>query len=99
MTNSGSDKRNSQRSWDGPRFDAPATFRILARGRLDPSWAERLGGMSVRALRSEDGVHLTELEGRLADQAALSGVLDTIYNLRLTLLTVECLDTREKEKE
>jgi hypothetical protein len=33
----------------------------------------------------------TTLEGRLPDQAALNGVLDTLYQLRLPLLEVICL--------
>jgi hypothetical protein len=33
----------------------------------------------------------TTLEGRLPDQAALNGVLDTLYQLHLPLLEVICL--------
>jgi hypothetical protein len=35
---------------------------------------------------------VTILVGHLTDQAALSGVLNTLYDLRLPLLSVECLD-------
>ena len=35
---------------------------------------------------------MTILVGRLADQAALSGVLNILYELHLPLLTVENLD-------
>jgi hypothetical protein len=31
------------------------------------------------------------LEGELADQAALAGVIDTLYELHLTVLSVLCL--------
>ncbi len=33
------------------------------------------------------------LEGQLADQAALSGVLDTLYQLHLPVLSVDCLES------
>jgi hypothetical protein len=33
----------------------------------------------------------TILVGRLADQAALSGVLNTLYELHLPVVSVECL--------
>jgi hypothetical protein len=37
---------------------------------------------------------VTVLAGHLADQAALSGVLNTLYDLHLPLLSVENLDER-----
>ena len=92
MTYSDSDRRAPTGRWGEVPFDAPATFRILLRGRLDSSWEERLGGMQIRSSCSEDGTYTTELRGRLADQAALSGVLNTLYDLQLTLVLVECLD-------
>ncbi len=33
------------------------------------------------------------LEGRLADQAALAGVLETLYELHLPILEVKCLQS------
>jgi hypothetical protein len=35
---------------------------------------------------------LTILVGRLQDQAALSGVLNTLYDLRMPLLSAEIID-------
>ena len=37
-------------------------------------------------------VPVTILSGRLLDQAGLLGVLNTLYDLRLPLLSVECED-------
>jgi hypothetical protein len=69
-------------------LDKPATYQIKVRGSVPESWIDRLGGMRIVAVSSA----LTTLEGWLPDQAALKGVLDTLYDLRLTLLTVECLN-------
>lgn len=36
----------------------------------------------------------TELIGLLADQAALMGVLEMLYDRRVSLLSVECMETK-----
>ena len=38
------------------------------------------------------------LEGRLADQAALTGVMNTLYELHLPVLSVDCLEADGKEE-
>lgn len=47
--------------------------------------------MAITTAAVEDGTVLTTLLGVLADQAALVGVINYLYNLRLPLLCVECL--------
>ena len=69
-------------------IDAPLECTIRAAGTLDPRWSERLGGLRVRA--AGRGYPVTELSGRLLDQAALFGVLMTLYDLGLPLLSVDC---------
>ena len=68
-------------------MDKPGTYRIKVRGSVPESWIDRLGGMRVVAGSSA----ATTLEGWLPDQAALKGVLDTLYELRLCLEEVTCL--------
>lgn len=72
-------------------FDNPATYRIRVGGRIAPSRVEWFQGMSVRALAPDDEPDSTQLEGELRDQAALAGVLTTLYEMHLPLLSVECL--------
>jgi hypothetical protein len=72
-------------------IDAPLECTIRAAGTLDPRWSERLGGLRVRA--AGRGFPVTELSGRLLDQAALFGVLATLYDLGLPLLSVDCRAT------
>ena len=69
-------------------LDAPLECVIRAVGILDPRWSERLGGLRVRA--AGQGYPVTELSGRLLDQAALFGVLTTLYDLGLPVLSVAC---------
>ncbi len=76
----------------GLRLETPSTYRIRVQGRVGSSWADRLGGMTVTEDSSYDQAAVTVLEGHLPDQAALSGVLNTLYEMHLPLLSVESLD-------
>ena len=73
----------------GPEFDMPASYRITFRGYLHRSWSDRLGGMALVTCDEASEEPVTVLSGWLPDQAALIGVLNTLYNLHLTLLSVE----------
>ena len=68
-------------------MDKPAVYRIKVQGVVPESWTDRLGDMGIVLVTSA----ATMLEGRLSDQAALNGVLDTLYQLHLPLLEVICL--------
>jgi hypothetical protein len=72
-------------------FDGPATYRIKVRGRIPSRWCDRLEGMTVTECRAGAGPPTTTLDGELADQAALAGLLDTLFLLHLSVLSVECL--------
>jgi hypothetical protein len=47
--------------------------------------------MSITTRKRKDYKRVTTLVGTVVDQAALSGVLNTLYELHLTLLSVEFL--------
>jgi hypothetical protein len=72
----------------------PTTYRIRVQGFVDGTWADQLGGMAVRNLPPEDGAPVAILVGRLPDQAALSGVLNTLYDLHLPILSVDILEDK-----
>ena len=76
----------------------PATYRITIHGRLDDSWSEQLGGMTISSELEADGALLTVLTGPLVDQAALYGVLNGLYGLGFALLSVERTLTEESDK-
>ncbi len=71
----------------------PATYRIIVQGELDPDWAMRMSGMSISERISGDGSIETILVGRLPDQAALSSVLNTLYELHLPVVSADCLES------
>jgi hypothetical protein len=74
-------------------MEGPATYKIIVRGTIDPSTANRLSGMSISQILSEDGAVETVVVGRLADQAALSSVLNTLYGLHLPVVSADCLES------
>jgi len=74
------------------KIDQPATYCIRVAGYLDENWSARMGGLTIRAAKQDAEVTVTTLSGRIIDQAALFGILKTLYDMRLPLLSVECLE-------
>jgi hypothetical protein len=77
-------------------FDEPRTYRIRLIGQLNESWSDRLGGMRITTSSRGDRASITTLVGCLRDQAELAGVLNALYELHLTLLSVEILDANDR---
>ena len=59
-------------------------IRSVSRDRLDASWSEWLGELAITPQPDGD----TLLSGPIIDQAALHGILDKLYGLNLTILSV-----------
>ena len=70
----------------------PGVYRITVKGRLDEDWSDRLAGMRIRTSQIENEITVTELAGRIRDQAELAGVLNSLYELHLSILSVEFLE-------
>jgi hypothetical protein len=78
--------------WNRLKIETSARYRIVVKGALDEKRSGRLGGMTISTRRTDDGTRISQLEGKLADQAALTGVLNTLYDMQLPVLSVECLE-------
>ena len=83
----------------GLKFDTSGNYFIRAQGKLDESWSDRLGGMTI-SVSYPSGNHqpVTTLQGELMDQAELLGVLTTLYQLHLPLLTVEYQGVEQEDE-
>lgn len=74
------------------RFDKPGIYQILVQGRVSSNWADRFDGMRVTINDEGNALPTSTLYGRLRDQAALAGVLNTLYELHLSVLSVTRID-------
>ena len=72
-------------------FDSPATYQISVQGRIDATWSDRLEGMAICLVSTEVDSPITTLIGEVSDQAALAGILVTLYELHLPVLSVKRL--------
>jgi hypothetical protein len=63
-------------------------YEIKVRGELDGEWASTFEDMTLTV--EEQGVDgpITTLAGPLADQSALRGILNRLWDLNLTLISV-----------
>lgn len=77
-----------------PAADGTNHYRICAQGRVAQTWIDAFEDMAITTVVTADGTCLTTLEGVLPDQAALIGILNSLYDLRLQLLRVELLPER-----
>lgn len=69
-------------------FDQPSVYTITVQGALDASWMDYFDNMKFQPGQAKDGSPTTTLSGTLADQAAVQGVLQKLYNLGFPLISV-----------
>ncbi len=69
------------------------TYEILIKGHLDSSWSHTFEGITLTSQPGGD----TLLQGEIADQAALLGLLDRISNYGFTLILVRKADHEHKD--
>jgi len=72
-------------------LDLPAHYRLYVTGVLDSSWVERHWGMTSTLVELIGEPDQTVLVGEVADQAALMGVFNALYNMGHTVVSVERL--------
>ncbi len=73
-------------------FDMPGSYLIRVQGELSTNWSGRLSDMVINKTQTADQESVMTLTGEVKDQAALLGVLNTLYDLGCPLLNVERLD-------
>ncbi|HEX9387323.1 MAG TPA: hypothetical protein VF918_13450 [Anaerolineales bacterium] len=72
-----------------PKVTQPATYRIRIAGRVNDGWSDFMSDLE-QSFDQENGVTITTINGIVADQSALHGLLEHIRDLNLTLLLVTC---------
>ena len=69
-----------------------AVYQIEVQGKLDENWSEWFGGMTVTVRSESSDAPITTVTCAVADQSALRGILNKIWDLHLTLISVNRLE-------
>lgn len=80
-------------------FTAPGCYRIEVQGVLRADWSGRLGAMQVLPVSDKNENNISVLEGCVSDQSELSGILNTLYELHMSLISVNYLGNGPPESE
>ncbi len=80
------------------KFSGKATYRITIQGEINTARSDQLGGMRIETIVDSENGTISVLTGLLKDQAELSGIMNTLYEMHYAVLSVECLgvDTNDK---
>lgn len=73
-----------------------AVYRIRFQGAFDESWLQDLGAGWAIQVNDDSTAVTTTITGAMCDQAALIGLLSSLYTMGLPLLEVECLETKAR---
>jgi hypothetical protein len=74
---------------------APAKYQIKVDGEVGEGWVDYFGDMDITTRTRTDNSIVTILVGRVRDQAQLSGLLNSLYENHLSILSVELLEDGE----
>ncbi len=72
----------------GLSFASKAHYKMCVQGYIDSSWSDRMGGLTITSSFEENNKPITTLEGVISDQSELVGIINSIYEMHLPLLSV-----------
>ena len=67
--------------------------QIHIKGKIDQDWSDWFEGLIITHISGEE----TLLSGALKDQAELYGTLARLWNLRLSLVSLEVIETQNEQ--
>jgi hypothetical protein len=77
-------------------FKSKAIYKIIVKGILKESYYLRFPMMQIKVSRNDKGMPFTSIIGEMKDQAALSGILNNLYDMQYTVISVNMLSDLEK---
>ena len=92
MQKNGDHAKHSLASGCRLKVDTPAMYSIRFVGDLEENCSECLDGLKITSSNLGGKRTITTLSGPLPDQAALFSVLNALYDMRLPLISVVCLE-------
>ncbi len=80
------------------RYHSPTTcsYQICVQGRLDARWSDWFDGLTVQIHSQEPSFAV--VTARVADQAALRGILNSLMDMNLKLISVLAIDAAPEQK-
>ena len=76
----------------------PLTYQIRIAGRPSENWSDWINGMDIQIEADTSGFIATDLTGTV-DQAALIGLLRQLYYLGFPLISVNCIQSQENDRD
>jgi hypothetical protein len=70
-------------------------YQIRVCGYMGEDWSHWFDGMSIAVEGEDTPTPITTLSGAVADQAALRGILSAIWDLNLTLISVNPIEREQ----
>lgn len=74
------------------KFRRPATYEIQVEGEAGTYLSDLFGQMQITILKNKGQPPITTLVGRIRDQAELSGLLNTLYDMHLSITSVNLIE-------
>ena len=78
-------------------LEMSANYRIIVQGTLEESYFDCMGDMSVSLSKRINQAPVTTLSGKVRDQAQLLGILNSLYELHLPILSVQVFNKETKK--
>ena len=72
-------------------FSKAATYKIVLLGEIDKDRVQNQWDLEVNVIKEDDGKFISTLVGKISDQAVLSGILNMLYDMHITILSVNIL--------
>ena len=69
-----------------------AVYRIVVQGELDDKWSAWFNDVMVTLERTGDDLPLTVLTAEVVDQARLRGILNKLWDMNLTVISLNRLE-------
>lgn len=74
-------------------FASSASYRIRVEGFLDDSWSDKLIGMTIDNQGAGCSTPIATLSVKVGDQEELLGLLNSLCEMHLPLVSIEILDS------
>lgn len=72
-------------------FKKPAIYKIVVNGEIIDEMSKRLWDLQIKTKKSKNHKIITSLVGQINDQAALAGILQMLYDMHMTVISVNML--------